>query len=90
MTAGSIAIENQIKLLESIGVDKGRISIKDGVICINGSLDLSSLKELHPDALKGTTINGGLYLSSLKELHPDALKGTTINGGLYLSGLPLS
>ena len=79
--------ENQIKLLESIGVDKGIISIKEGVICINGGLYLRSLKELHPDALKGTTINGGLYLSSLKELHPDALKGTTINGSLDLSGL---
>ena len=56
-------------------------------IVINGYLDLSSLKSVDKDFLKGTTINGYLDLSSLKSVDKDFLKGTTINGYLDLRSL---
>jgi len=62
-------------------------TIEDGVIIIDGSLDLTSLTEVDKDFLKGATINGGLHLDSLTEAHKDFLRGATINGFLDLRSL---
>ena len=78
-------LKKQIALLKEYGVNN--YPIKDGVITINGSLDLRSLTTVDKDFLKGTTINGYLYLSSLTTVDKDFLKGMTINGSLDLRSL---
>jgi hypothetical protein len=64
-------MKKQIELLKKYGVSN--YTIKDGLITINGWLDLSSLASADKDFLKGTTINGGLYLSSLASADEDLL-----------------
>jgi len=78
-------LTKQIELLKKYKVID--YTIENGVITINGSLDLRSLTSADKDFLKGTTINGSLYLSSLTSADKDFLKGTTINGSLYLGSL---
>ena len=79
-------IKKQLRLFKEYGVNN-KYTIENGIIVINGYLDLRSLKECDKDFLKDCTINGYLNLSSLKECDKDFLKGCTINGDLYLSSL---
>jgi len=80
--------KKQIELLKKYGVTNYTVTVtENGLITINGYLDLSSLTSADKDFLKGTTINGSLDLSSLTSADKDFLKGTTINGYLDLSSL---
>ena len=65
-------MENQIELLNKYGVTN--YTFEDGVITINGSLDLRSLISVDKDLLKGTTINGSLDLRSLTNADREVLE----------------
>ena len=75
----------QIAQLEKYGISN--YTIENGLITINGKLDLSGLTSADKDFLQGATINGDLDLCGLTSAKEGFLQGTIINGDLNLMGL---